>query len=341
MASILKVKGLWRAQVRKAGHASTAQSFPTRAEALKWARKVEADFDKGKPLKPSEVTVSDMIAHYRQAREKSGRPINPKSNEHYMLNNLAAAFPGEKVATLKSQRIVAYAQARRKSGVGGYTVNMEISKLGTVIRHTSSLLDLDLPDCIGKARPLLHHLHLIGQGGERDRRPTADEIGRLFAWFAANPQYGLPMVDVVKVAMQCALRRGEVFRILWSDLDIEKRLILVRDRKDPRRKVGNHELVPLVGDSLDVIMRQRRVDVRIFPHEPGTASKYFKWACDACGIKDLRLHDLRHEATSALFEAGWNVPEVAVVTGHKDWRNLKRYTNLDPAKVAKKGQNAG
>ncbi len=76
----------------------------------------------------------------------------------------------------------------------------------------------------------------------------------------------------------------------------------------------------------------------IFRFDNGTASKYFKQACDAKGIVDLHLHDLRHEATSALFEAAWEIPEVATVTGHKDWRNLKRYTNLDPATVAKKGR---
>lgn len=77
----------------------------------------------------------------------------------------------------------------------------------------------------------------------------------------------------------------------------------------------------------------------IFRFDKSTASKYFKMACVDKGIVDLRLRDLRHEATSALFEDGWDIPEVAAVTGHKDWRNLKRYTNLRPADVALKGRN--
>ena len=40
---------------------------------------------------------------------------------------------------------------------------------------------------------------------------------------------------------------------------------------------------------------------------------------------------MRHEAVSSLFEAGWQIPEVAAVSGHKDWRQLKRYTQIDPA----------
>lgn len=51
------------------------------------------------------------------------------------------------------------------------------------------------------------------------------------------------------------------------------------------------------------------------------------------GIVDLRFHDFRHEATSRLFEAGLSIEKVALVTGHKDWKMLKRYTHLDPAVV--------
>ena len=45
-------------------------------------------------------------------------------------------------------------------------------------------------------------------------------------------------------------------------------------------------------------------------------------------LKDLRPHDLRHEATSRLFEKGLNLMEVAAITGHKTLQMLKRYTHL-------------
>lgn len=50
-------------------------------------------------------------------------------------------------------------------------------------------------------------------------------------------------------------------------------------------------------------------------------------------IIDLHFHDLRHEATSRLFEAGFLIQQVALVTGHKDWKMLKRYTNLRPEQI--------
>ena len=46
------------------------------------------------------------------------------------------------------------------------------------------------------------------------------------------------------------------------------------------------------------------------------------------GLVDLRFHHLRHEAISRFFELGLNIPEVAVISGHKDPRMLFRYTHL-------------
>ena len=57
----------------------------------------------------------------------------------------------------------------------------------------------------------------------------------------------------------------------------------------------------------------------------------------ACGTleaqgedRDLRFHDLRHEAISRFFELGLSVPEVSLISGHKDARMLFRYTHLKP-----------
>jgi integrase len=358
MASILPVGKRWRAQVRKRGQ-SIAKTFKTKGAAEAWAREKEVEIEKGGNAASAEtVTIGDLIKKYREARADSERAVKPKSNEDYILSRLDDAFQSNLASKLTTQDIVKFAQARRKSGAGGYTVDMDISKLGTVMRHMASLLSITLPDAIGAARPTLHHLRLIEPGNKRDRRPTGDEIEKIFAWFAEHPERQQAMPDLLRVAIQCAFRRAELFRLQWNDVDVERHLALVRDRKHPRQKVGNNEWIPLIGDSFEVIMRQprypvpegyaekRATDPALPPHKnefifrfsPSTASKYFKEACDAKGIVGLHLHDLRHEATSALFEAGWEIPEVATVTGHKDWRNLKRYTNLDPADVARKGR---
>ncbi len=58
-------------------------------------------------------------------------------------------------------------------------------------------------------------------------------------------------------------------------------------------------------------------------------------ATQKAGIEGLHFHDLRHEATSRLFEKGLNSMQVAAITGHKTLQMLKRYTHLRAEDLAK------
>jgi integrase len=78
---------------------------------------------------------------------------------------------------------------------------------------------------------------------------------------------------------------------------------------------------------------------KVFPHHHKSAGTAFQRACKELKIDDLHFHDLRHEATSRLFEAGLTIEKVALVTGHRDWKMLRRYTNLRPESLhPKEGQ---
>jgi integrase len=65
-------------------------------------------------------------------------------------------------------------------------------------------------------------------------------------------------------------------------------------------------------------------------------SQDFATLTQALGLKNLRFHDLRHEAISRLFERGWSVAEVAAVSGHKTWTQLRRYTQIKPGHLVAK-----
>jgi integrase len=107
-------------------------------------------------------------------------------------------------------------------------------------------------------------------------------------------------------------------------------MVLVRDRKDPRQKKGNDQWVPLIRGSWEIVNSQPVTSGGIFPSHPQTLSKLFKAVCDRLGIVDLHLHDLRHHSISEMFESGMRIEQVALVSGHKDWRHLRTYTNLKP-----------
>lgn len=329
MASITPRGGRWRVQIRRAGQRPLFRTFRTRAQAQAWARQIETDLDAGRvPGAASGPTVAELIQAYRDLREAS-RPIADQSNEHYMLEHLEYLL-GEK-RTLTPHDLVLFARARKDAGAGPYTINMEVSKLGTVLRYAGAALHLELPDVVGRARPLLTHLGLIGGGGKRHRRPTEDELRRILE---ALPE---DLADVVRFAIASCMRRGEIVRLTWGDVDWDKRLIRVRDRKHPRAKVGNDQWVPLLGEAWEIVRRRRvgEPDERVFAYHEQTISKIFKSACDQLGIVDLHFHDLRHEGISRLFEAGYSIEQVALVSGHQSWAHLKRYTNLRPEDLHK------
>lgn len=327
VASIIKIGAKWRALVRRKGHKAKCKTCDTKAQAEAWARKVEAEIDRGiVAVDPVSMPMSAVIQAYIKLREGS-RPIDDTSNEHYVLKRLAEGLGEHSAGTLTPQVLADYCAGRKDDGAGPYTVNLEISKLGTVMRYAGMALGVVLPDAAGAARPLLNHLGLIGGGGKRDRRPTEDEI---VALLKALAQRGQIYADAVEFAAITAMRRGEVCAVKWEDFDQAKKMLTIRNRKDPRKKIGNDDTIPLLGKSFEIVLRQERKSDKIFPIHPQTLSKYFKEACRALAIPDLHLHDMRHEGTSALFEQGYTIEQVALVTGHKSWANLKRYTQLNP-----------
>jgi integrase len=329
VASVIEVKGKWRAQVRRKGQPVYTRTFDSKAAAERWARQLEVDIDRGRvpgAVAGQAVTVADLIQAYRELRNQA-RPISDSSTEHYTLNHLDLHLGAKDALRLTAQDLVGYCSARKDDGAGPYTCNMDVGKLGTVLRYAALAKKITLPDVVGQARPLLTHLGLIGGGGKRERRPTDDELLRLVEYL--EREHGALYADVVRFAVLTAMRRGEITRLRWDDVDAAKKLVLVRDRKHPRKKAGNNEWIPLLGDAWAIVQRQAKGELIFHVHEQ-TLSKYFRWACQALSIPDLHFHDLRHEGTSRLFEQGYEVQQVALVTGHKDWRHLKRYTNLRP-----------
>lgn len=326
MASVIKIEGAWRAQIRRRGFPSVSKRFDTKAKALAWARDIEGQLLAGAlpaPVLVARQTVADLIDQYIKLRA-STRPILDSSTEHYTLRQLRSNLGELLAARLSVPDLLGWATRRRDEGAGPYTINCDLSKLGTVLRYAGD----GLPDVIGAARPKLSYLGLIGGGGLRERRPTEDELLRVIDWLSR--ERGPLYADVVRFAVLTAMRRGEIVRLAWADLDHDKKMVLIRDRKDPRQKAGNDQWVPLLGDAWALALRQPQAGELIWPVHPQTLSKYFLECCRALSIPDLHFHDLRHEGISALFEAGFDIPQVAIVSGHKDWRHLRRYTQIKP-----------
>jgi len=333
MASIIPVKGKWRAQVRRKGHEPQTQTFEKKADAERWARRVEAEIEGGRASGTrisKRKTIAEVVQLYREEVSKT-KPFG--RGKEWCLKRIEDKKLGmgkELVATLSVERIVRYITVDRK--VKGVTASIDLTYLGGVLKMARTLWKIESPrGVVDEAREALRHMGQLARSNERDRRPTAEELAKLRAWFHKHSKS--LTVDVFDFILDSCFRPpSEIVSLRRSQLNRDDRTIVIADRKDPRRKKGNDQVVPLLGRCMEIIDRQP-VDPEhpdlIFPYNGKSWSSIFPRACEELGIEDLQLYDLRHEAISRLVESGkYSVLEMCLVSGHKDPKQLKRYTQL-------------
>jgi len=238
--------------------------------------------------------------------------------------------------TLTASHFTDAFRKRHADGAGAVVISSQMGYLIGVLRVARTLwhLDVALQGAID-ARSALAKLRLVGKSQRRERRVTDAEVNRLVTHFQQDTVSTVPMADIVLFCLASAMRISEVCRITWTDLDEKARTVMIRDRKHPQDRIGNDQCVPLLNatghDAFAIAQRQTRSGPRVFPYNSRTVSAYFTEAVKALKLDDLHLHDLRHEAISRLFEAGYRIEQVALVSGHRDWAMLKRYTHVKAA----------
>lgn len=339
MASIRKREGSWVADIRRTGHKSVSKSFPTKSLASEWARKIESDMDAkqyqdGRSL--NSITFGDLIDKY--TREIGAvRPFG--LTKAAVLKNVNAALGALPLSSLTADRLSKYVEARRAAGAGGVTVAIDLTYIGGVLKTASAIWKIPVDQtAVSDARARLAHMGVSTKSKERTRRPTLDEIEKLCNHFDdKGSRQKIPMSDLIRFAIASAMRLGEIIGLKWADLNETDRTIIIRNRKHPTEKAGNDQEVPLLGEAFEIVMRQLRHGERIFPITNGTVSSIFPRARRVLKIDDLTFHDFRHEGVSRLFEQGYSIEQVALVSGHRDWKMLARYTQIKAKDLHRRG----
>lgn len=340
MATIVEHGKGWRVQIRRQGQESISKSgFVSKAEAKAWARAAEAALDAGKRVEIGRVTFAAILAEYGKAVGGKAQSRSKRASLAMLKERLGTA----KLADLTTRRVIKFVAEREAEGAGPATIMMDLSYIGTALRHGAAALDLDPSQALtalASARATLSHADRVSRSAERDRRPEEPELLTLMSFWRRHPAREIPMIELVLFACATGMRLGEILRLSRDDLDGHKRTILIRDRKHPKQKKGNDQLVPLlrgpfvlagqVIDPLEIIRRQEPPGKILFPYRTASVSTAFTRAVKACAIADLHFHDLRHHACSLMFEAGYGIEQVALVSGHRDWNMLRRYTKLKP-----------
>ena len=313
-----------------------SRTFAHRSAALTWARHREVALDDPSALvqvKQGSTTVADLIRWYIESFETISKWQRSKQSHLEFLERCALGKLD--ACDLTAAVLIDHVRSRRAKGAGPSTVANDLIWLGVVLRAAKNVRELPVrPQVVQEAREACSELRLTGKARKRTRRPTSEELARLRDYFGRRDKRSqIPMLSVMEFALTSARREAEICRLEWKDNDDANQTGMVRDAKHPTAKEGNHRRFKYPPGAWAVVKVQPRTSPYIFPYDPRSVGAAFTRACHFLKIADLRFHDLRHEATSRLFEMGYQIQEVAQFTLHDSWNELKRYTNLKPENV--------
>jgi integrase len=333
MATITKRKSGWSVQVRRTGYAPRGRTFQTKSDAQQWAREQEAAMDRGalpaceKSLKSE--TLGGLLDRYlmevtphKRSHETETQRLR-KVQRHPMCNLTLSELQPHHLAAYRDERLqlVKAGTIRRELGLLHHLFDVAMREWGLPMM-TNPLKKVSLP-------PLRNARIRRLEAGEEEKLQKALSGTR-------NPY----IQPIVSLAIETGLRRREVLELTWSNVDLERRIAHI-----PTTKTGVPRTIPLTDAALQVIngLRKRGCDEldapladRLFPITIEAFKQAWKRVQKRSGVRDLRFHDLRHEALSRFCELGLTLPELAVISGHKDPRMLFRYSHLRADDLAKK-----
>lgn len=331
MATIKQLpSGHWRAQVRLKGHKPVSKTFRTKAQASQWATKTEDQIRSGtfRDLSGAESrTLKDHLDWYKKTITPRKADTAQKREESRI--KILSHHPELRtctLATLTPESVIAYVDSRKADGVSGDTIKKDLGTLSDAMNAAVSVLGIHLPrgNPVVIARGALKFTRTLAVNDARDRRFQPSEEERLLA------ALGPIMRQIVIILIETAMRREELCKARREHLKGSTLLI-------PETKTQKARTIPLTPRALDAIHALPvRIDGRLIGHRPDSITQAFNRACCRAGIVDLHLHDCRHEGISRFFEMGLQIQEVALISGHADWRMLKRYVQLRPADLLPK-----
>lgn len=341
----------WEARVRRKGWPTQCKTFTTKADAEHWALDVESAMKNGRYISTAEAeqtTLADAFDRYQSE-------ILPSKKSQSTLRSQIKKIKSDPIALLSLAALTSTELAkfrdRRLTEVKEATVRKDLAFVRSLINICMKEWGISMPH----GNPV-DQIRLPKPSRSRDRRLLPGEEVLLIAAatdYEARERETCPITAIIRFAVSVATRRGEVAGMCWEHIDFDAKELHIPETKtdEPRTiPLGPTAVVAIclsLGDDADELPISGpvwgvRADgiTKAFGRVVKRARKKYEETCAEEGrepdpriFRDLRLHDLRHEATSRLFERGANPMTAAAITGHKTLQMLKRYTHLRPDDV--------
>lgn len=325
MASIRFRSNKWQARVSRKGEQSLVKTFQTKEDAEKWARSIEVEWDKGtyqNTYQAQKTSFGELIERY--IREVTPLMRGAKADTIRLKAILRRPIAKVNVLLLNSSRIAKY-RDERLTEIAPSTVVRELAYFSSIINHARREWGINITNPVQSIRK-------PAQPQGRNRVLSYDEEQILLHACEPKANRNIYTKPFVILALETAMRRGEILGLRWEDIDYSKRTAFLQVTKN-----GESRTVPLSTRAVETLQALPiSNDGRVLPINFAALETNFKRARDRAELKNLRIHDLRHTAVTRLAEKLPNLIELSAVSGHKSLAMLKRYYHPRAEDIAKK-----
>lgn len=327
MASFVQRGSKWLARISVKGYPKQNRTFDTQDEAVAWAAEVEAAMRNNTFSAQSlerDALLKDLIGRF--CSMESFKRKSDNGSERYRLAAIARRWIGNYSVYNLTPTVIAQYRDERMQDVGPATVARELANIQGIINHACREWGLNIDNPVSKVKK-----PKLPPG--RDRILSDAELTILFHELrpdghGARSSYMLPLA---LVALETAMRRGELLKLTWDNVDLEARTAYL-----PITKNGKPRTVPLSTKAVEVLSQLPRSDKRVFGITSSAVDAGWQRATKRANVHDFHFHDLRHMATSRLSKKLPNVIELSRVTGHSNVQMLSRYYHISPEELARK-----
>jgi len=250
----------------------------------------------------------------------------------HRVKALRAHFTGVVMNDLSGQQIRAYTTGRMEAGASAATINRELAALSAAINWCNVEFEWALPNPV-KGRTMR-------EPEGRVRWLTRAEVEALCR-AARGQKSGLILESFIRLAVNTGCRKEEMLGLEWRRVDLVNGLIYLEGE---HTKAGKRRSIPLNEGATAAIKAMMAYRAEVAPSSPWVFMRSsgervisirtgFAKACATVGIKDFKIHDLRHTCAAHLISAGVALAEVRDLLGHSTVMMTERYAHLAPARV--------
>ncbi|HEX8633323.1 MAG TPA: tyrosine-type recombinase/integrase [Pyrinomonadaceae bacterium] len=334
-------KGAWWARITVKDASGKRRNIKRRAKNETHAKELlrtianQLDNEGEKALDSTTMTFNDLadyyakrylkIAEYRNERKISGLRALDRAEralklfrQHFGAKRLRSISYGD-LHAFKQSRLAKTTMHKRDRTIAG--VNRELGVLRRV-------LNIGMREGWLTKNPFNSGDPLIcaSEENKRERILSHDEEKRLLAAIDAEPLRH-HLKPIVLIALDCALRKGEILSLTWSDVNLDRRAITVRAFNSKTARARTVGMTTRVYVELSQLFSFQDASTSVFGLRCIRTS--FVKACKKAKIDGFVFHDLRHTAITRMIRAGLPPVEVMRVSGHSTLSAFYRYANLD------------